>query len=107
MSIGQRYTDERYDAAIDDMASLGRYVQDFLIDGADVDKLIGLFLSRGIPLHDRSSRDDSLIDQYDDQATQLRDAFTKFVHERPLGSPLSRIDAYIDFCDAHHQEDAA
>lgn len=92
-----RYSDADYEAAIEEMMGMPRYIADFICDGAETEELVRLLLSRGLPLRDRSAQDDRLLIKYDEQITALRDAFTKFAHEGKSAKRASRVDEYLDY----------
>jgi hypothetical protein len=91
-----RYSDTTYEAAIDEMMGMPRYIADFIFDGAETEELVRLLLSRGLPLRDSTASDDRLLDKYDEQITALRDAFTKFAHGGKSAKRASRVDEYLD-----------
>ncbi len=107
MTITRRFTEEQYELAIDEMQGMRKYVDDFLIDGADVTGLLCLFMARGLPLNNRTARDDGLADSYYQQRDLLRHAFEVFCHEKQTGQLQTRVDRFIDHYYDNHRMDAA
>lgn len=100
MSIGQHYTDDQCEAAIEEMMGQQRYMQDFFFHGPDLEQLVALVMSRGLPLRDRTASDDRLIDSYEAVRDQLRTEFTNFAHIQVTdgkGGSRSRVERYIDY----------
>jgi hypothetical protein len=102
------YTEQQREDAIEEMMGQRRYVEDFLFQGeADPTEVVILLMSRDLPMQTRDSRDDALIDAYGAQRDALREAFTAYANETPLGQRRSRVDRYLDFHEANRLEDAA
>lgn len=101
------YTDTQRADAIEEMMSKRRYILEFIEDGADLQVLVCLFLSRGLPFRDRSQRDDDLIDVYDDEERLLKAQFSRFAESTQTGRMRSRVDTYLDYLETIRLEDAA